>query len=255
MVCAVVLNVLRSCRVVLSFPNAEFSLYRPLCNLFSPPSSVQCTARVCARAFAISPARQGAVRCLRRTALLHVAVRCALQDVVYTVHRTGVSSVCVCVCVCTVHRTGVSSVCVCVPLPCAQQGKARSVAYGIAARAVRCALQDPGQTPFTYKAGVGGVITGWDKVRISLSLSLPSQCCLVSLPLPLSPPYPHTALSSTARARSLSRAFAPYARTVLSSLLLRHRYGYVPVCMHVCRHVSGVAPVCNSDGKPKRARA
>ena len=208
------------------------------CAICFPPQVVCSAQRVCARAFAISPARQGAVRCLRRTALLHVAVRCALQDVVYTVHRTGVSSVCVCV-----------------PLPCAQQGKARSVAYGIAARAVRCALQDPGQTPFTYKAGVGGVITGWDKVRISLSLSLPSQCCLVSLPLPLSPPYPHTALSSTARARSLSRAFAPYARTVLSSLLLRHRYGYVPVCMHVCRHVSGVAPVCNSDGKPKRARA
>ena len=25
--------------------------------------------------------------------------------------------------------------------------------------------KDPGQQPFTYQAGVGGVITGWDQVR------------------------------------------------------------------------------------------
>jgi len=34
--------------------------------------------------------------------------------------------------------------------------------------------KDPGQQPFTYQAGVGGVITGWDQVR----------------PLALQPRYP-----------------------------------------------------------------
>ena len=59
--------------------------------------------------------------------------------------------------------------------------------------------KDPGQQPFEYQAGVGGVITGWDQGCLGKTVALPcsGQLCWLRL-LTLCPPagFPDSSFSS-----------------------------------------------------------
>ena len=50
--------------------------------------------------------------------------------------------------------------------------------------------KDPGQTPFSYQAGVGQVIKGWDQGLLGMKLGEERQ--VTPLPLPLLPLHAHT---------------------------------------------------------------
>lgn len=60
--------------------------------------------------------------------------------------------------------------------------------------------KDPGQQPFEYQAGVGGVITGWDQGCLGKTVALPcsGQICWLRL-LTLCPPagFPDSSFSSS----------------------------------------------------------